>query len=88
MAEAIVGGALIAVGEHAVGLGRFLERLFRRLVARIAVRVVLQRQLAIGTLQLRLGGRLGDAEDFVVVAFAHALATLTIAGRSRRSPLR
>ena len=38
------------VGEHRVGLGRFLELLLGRLVARVAVRVVLQRQLAVGAL--------------------------------------
>ena len=43
------------VGEHGVRLGRFLELLLGRLVARIAIRVVLHRQLAVGALQLGLG---------------------------------
>ena len=57
------------------------------MVARIPVRMMLHRELAIGALDLDLGRRLRDAEDFVVVALAHAFATFTIAGRSRRSPI-
>ena len=37
VAEAVVTGALLAVAENGVGLGRFLELLFGRLVAGIAV---------------------------------------------------
>ena len=78
VAEAIVAGALVGVGEHRVGLGRFLELLLGRLVARVAIGVVLQRQLAVGALDLLIASRVaGDAEDLVVVALAHdALATL------------
>ena len=41
MAEAVVARALVVVAEHGVGLGRFLELLFRGLVARIAIGMVL-----------------------------------------------
>ena len=87
MAEPVVRRALVGVGEDRVRLGALLELLFGRLVAGIAVRVVLERQLAVGALHLDLGDGARDAEDLVVVAFAHALATLTMAGRSRRSPI-
>ena len=86
VAEAVVGRPLVGVGEDRVGLGRFLELLLGVLVARIAVGMVLQRQLAVRALDLLVAGRPGDAEDLVVVALAHALATFTIAGRSSRSP--
>ena len=86
VAEAVVHAPLLRVGEHRVGLGRFLELLLGLLVAGIAVGVVLERELAVGALDLLLGGRPRDAEHLVVVALAHALATFTIAGRSRRSP--
>ena len=87
MTEAIVAGALVAVAEDRVGFGRFLEFLFGLLVARVAIGMVLQRQLAIRALDLLLGGRAGDLEDLVVIALAHdAFATFTSAGRSRRSP--
>src|SRR5690606_29657587 len=46
---------------------RLAELLRRFLVIRIAVRVVLQRELAVGLLDLRVGGVLGHAEDAVVV---------------------
>ncbi len=57
------------------------------LVARVAVRVVLQRELAVRALQLGVPCRPGDAQDVVVVPLAHAVATFTIAGRSSRSPI-
>ena len=68
-----------------IRLGRFLEFLLRELVARVAIRVKLHRQLAIRALDLAVGRGPGDLEDLVVVALAHAFATFTIAGRSRRS---
>src|SRR4051812_1369789 len=90
--EAVVHVPLVGVCEHRVRLGRLLELLFGRLVAGIAVGVVLQRQLAVCALDLLFGRRLRNAQDLVVIALANgaheALATLTIAGRSRRSPSR
>src|SRR5262249_37723989 len=84
--EAIVGRALLRVRQHGVGLRRFLELLFGVLAALITIRMMQQRELPVGGLQIRLGAVTLDAEDFVVVATRHACATLTIAGRSRRSP--
>ena len=84
VAEPVVARALFGVAEHGVGLGRFLEAFLGLLVAGIAIGVVLQRQLAIGALDVLLVRAPFDAEDFVVVAAAHALATLTMAGRSSR----
>ena len=71
VAEAVVGGALLAVGEDLVGLVDFLELDLGVLVAGIAVRVALHRELAEGGLQLRLAGGLADAQDLVVVALRH-----------------
>ena len=84
--------ALLFVGEHGVRLGRFLEALFGLVVAGIAVGVVLQRELAVGALDLPISGLPLELEDLVVVALAHArphcapFATFTIDGRSSRSP--
>ena len=86
MAEAVVHAPLVGVGQDGVRLGRLLELLFGFLVAVIAVGVILQRQLAVRALDLHIDRGLGDAQDLVVVALAHAFATFTIAGRSRRSP--
>src|SRR4029453_15520221 len=88
MAEAIVGGALLRIGQHRVRLGRLLEMLLGVLAALIAVGMVLERKLAVGGLQLRVGCAATDAQDLVVIAPGHAVATFTIAGRSRRSPSR
>ena len=89
VAEAVVHVALVAVGEHRVRLCRFLELVFGSAIPGIAIGVIGERQLAIGALDFLLGRRLGDAEHFVVVAFAHGrLATFTIDARSRRSPSR
>ena len=54
MAEAVVGGALLRVREHLIGLVEFLELDLGVLVARVAVRMVLHGELAEGGFQLRL----------------------------------
>ena len=54
--------ALLRIGEDLVGLLRFLEFLLGRLVVRIAVRMVLHRELAIGLLDVLVGGVAVDAE--------------------------
>ena len=59
--------------------------LFGGFVARIPVRVILHGELPIRALDVAVARRSSDAQDFVVVALAHAFATFTIAGRSRRS---
>ena len=87
MAEAIVQAALLRVGEDGVRLGGFLELVFGGLVPRIAIRVVLHRQLAVGALDLVVVRRPGNPENFVIITLAHAFATFTIAGLSSRSPI-
>ena len=93
VAVSVVGRALLRIGKHAVGFGRFLELFFRRVVARIAVRMKLQRQLAVGALQLLLSRAAVNAEHFVIIAFRHRhllridgfrarTATFTMEGRS------
>src|SRR5215471_9112911 len=86
VAVAIVGGTLVRVAQHRVRFGRLLETLLGLGIARVLVRVVLDGELPIRALQLRLGGIAADTEDFVIIPLAHPFATFTIAGRSRRSP--
>jgi len=62
-------GALLRVGEDLIGFGNFLEFLFRLLVAGIAVRVMLERELPIGLFDLVFAGAAIDTEQFVVVLF-------------------
>src|SRR5262249_44755308 len=75
VAVLVVGGALVRVGEHLVGLLGLLELLFRllRIVTLVAVRVVLHGQLAVGLLDVVLAGVLRNAEDFVVVTLCHGV---------------
>ena len=88
VAEAIVGRPLVGVRDDRVRLGRELELLLGGRVSGIAVRMVLERQLAIGALDGSVAGIPPDAEDLVVVPLAHPLATFTIAGRNSFSPSR
>ena len=62
----VVLAALLLVGEHGVRLADLLEaRLGRRI--RVAVRVVLPRELAVGLLEVGLRDVLGHSEDLVEV---------------------
>lgn len=71
MAVRVVGAPLIAIGQHFVGFLAFLERRFGSRIARIAVRVVLHRTTPVRLLQLLVAGATGNAQHFVVIAFAH-----------------
>src|SRR2546428_356822 len=53
---AVVFRALLGVAQHLVGAVNLLEALLGTLIARIYVRMMLARQLAIGLLDLFLGG--------------------------------
>ena len=87
VAEPIVARALIRVGQHRIRLGRLLERVLGGLIARIAVGMILQRELAIRALDFLLPCVATDTEDRVVVSLAHdAFATFTSDGRRSRSP--
>ena len=87
--EPVVARALVGVGQHGVRLGGLLELLLGGLVAGIAIGMMLERQLAVGALDLLIAGRTADAEHVVVVALAHdAFATFTMDGRRSRSPSR
>ena len=75
MSEAVIGAALLRVGKNAVGFRGFAELFFRGLFfLGIAVRMPLQRGLAIGGLDFLRSRRAADAENFVVVALAAARA--------------
>jgi hypothetical protein len=71
VAETVIGGALVAVLKHVIGLVDFLELVLAFVVARIAIRVKLHGELAERGLQLGLGAGALNAQHFVVVAFGH-----------------
>ena len=91
VAVLIVGGALLRIAQGLVGFAEFLELFLGGLVARVFVRVMLHRELAVGLLDFILARATRDAEHLVVISFGHRgqaagfLATMTAAGRSRRS---
>jgi hypothetical protein len=70
VAVLVVGGALLRVGQHLVGLFGLLELDLglHGHAALVAVGVVLHRQLAISLLDFLIAGVLGNAQDFVIVA--------------------
>ncbi len=69
MSEAIVRGPLVDVGKDCVSFAALFEFFFGVGVIRVPVRVKLQRQLAIGALDLLLTRLAGDPKHFVVIAF-------------------
>ncbi len=68
MTVAVVALALVRIREDLVGLRRFLEALRCLVVTRIAVRVILERHLAIGFLDIFGRGFATDPKHFVKVA--------------------
>src|SRR5690606_30802826 len=95
MAEPIVSRALAVVRQDLVGLLDLLELGLGLRIVRIAIRVILHRQAAVGLLQV-LGARIAiHAEHFVVVALGHILdhpqsprprSAFAPSGRRRFSP--
>jgi hypothetical protein len=69
VAIAIVNRSLFGVGQDRVSFADFFEPLLRVRIIRIAVGVVLQRELAVRALEFDLSDRAGDAQNLVVVSF-------------------
>ena len=87
VAVLVVGGTLLRVGEHLVGLLGLLELLFGLLgiVTLIAVRVVLHRELAISLLDVFVGGVFGHTQSFVVIALCHRFIRHAAASGSNKN---
>jgi hypothetical protein len=69
MSEAVIQRSLLAVREDCVRFRDLFELVFRLRIIRIAVRMIRHRKLAVSALDFNLGGRAGDTEDFVKIAF-------------------
>ena len=69
MSEAVVGGPFVSIRQDRVGFAAFFELLFGVGIVRIAIRMKLQRQLAVGALDLLLVGFAGNPKNFVIIAF-------------------
>jgi len=66
--QLVVALAFVSVGQNFVSLVDLLKFVFGGFIARIDIRMILARQLAVGGLDLILGGGFGNAEDFIVVS--------------------
>src|SRR3989338_1809898 len=71
MTELVVNLSFSLISQYFVGFRCFFELGLRFCTARVSIGVVLHGGFAIGTLDLRFGGRTGDGQYFVIVAFAH-----------------
>jgi len=69
MAKLVVALALVLIHQDGVRLAALLELLFRVRIIRIAVRMVLERELAIRALDLHVARRARNAEHLVIVTF-------------------
>ncbi len=69
VAELVIFGALLGVGEHIIGLGGLLEFLLGLLVARVLVGMILYGLLSIGAFYGFLVGIPVDSKHFVIVSF-------------------
>ena len=92
VAELVVGGFFLRVGQNIVGFLDFFEFFFGRRVAGIAVGMVFHRQLAVGFFDFVGAGGAGNAERFVIVLLAHGVFKIglnnrwaPILGRRRQS---
>src|SRR5262249_36737855 len=72
VAEAVVGGALVGILEHLVGLVDLLEAGLAALVAGVAVGMPFHGELAECGLQVAVAGLALDLQNLVVAAFRHA----------------
>src|ERR1700737_3815861 len=87
VSELIVGLPFASVGQDLVRFLRLLEFLFRALV-RIAVRMMLHRQLAISLLDVLIGRVAIDAKCRVVVALSHSSVSPTPIPQQQAAELR
>ncbi|MNE36702.1 hypothetical protein D3C80_1305230 [compost metagenome] len=71
MAVLVVSCTLARVGENLVGLVGLLEFIFRGLVVRVTVRVVLHREATVGFFQVSLGRAALDTQNLVIVTLCH-----------------
>ena len=77
-AELVVAGAFVGIAQHVIGFRCFLEFLFRFLVARVLVGVILDGFLAVGFLYLVGRCVLVYSQYLVVISFFHNSTCLLI----------
>src|SRR5262245_24679101 len=70
--ETVVEAPFLAIGQHGVRFGGFLELILRLSIARVSVGMVLEGQFSIRALDLLIRGLALDAQHLVVITLAHA----------------
>ena len=88
VAELVVPGLLLGVGEDVVGVLDFLELRLGRLVAGVGVGVVLPGEPPIRLLDLVGRGVPGDAQDLVIISVGHRIPQVAEIARTGLVPLR
>ena len=83
MAKLVIGATLLAIRQDLVGLSRLLELGIGVRIVRIAVRVILHRNAAIGLLDVGLGSGAVHPQHVVIVAFRHNFGAVS---RERLAP--
>ncbi len=68
MTKLVIGSFFVFVGQDLIGFFDFFKAGLGRLIARVAVRVILHRQALIGLLDLPLAGVATDAQYFVIIS--------------------
>ena len=67
----VIGGALLRIAQGLISFTNLLEILLGSFVAGILVRVIFDRQLAVGLLDFLIGSGPLQTENLVIVAFGH-----------------
>ena len=78
VAEAIKGRALLRIAQNAVSLGSFLEFFFGVVIAGVAVGMMLQSKLPIGSLEHLVVTVPGYTEDFIIVALGYTHRSISL----------
>ena len=78
MAEAIESRALLRIAQNAVSLGSSFELFLGMVIAGVAVRMMLQSQLAVGSFEHLIVTVPGNAEDFIIVALGYTHRSISL----------
>src|SRR5262245_47684384 len=81
MSEPVVPGSFLRIAQHLERLGRLFEPLDRLRVARILVRMILDRELTIRRRNLPIRGSSLDAQDFVIITLLRHGEELSITNK-------
>src|SRR5690606_3045979 len=76
MTVAVIGIALLRIGQNLVGFLGFLEFFFCLVTVRVAIRMILHGEFAIRLLDILVRSVFGQSQGFVVITFCHRYTPL------------